>query len=177
MGEKQENKNQIITKERIIPAVIGLVIGIILTCLVGFFMDYFAKSTGIAKLKYGDEAIASIAGKSISTETIYNRAKLSNGLNYLINEVDKIIFNDMYQLTEKEIEQAKEQADYYIQSYESMGYTQEIFFSNYGFADYDDFLEDIKLTLLTNKYIYNFLEGKLEEGAVEKYYNENKDNR
>ena len=176
MDGEQKKGNKLITKERMIPAVVGLIIGIILTCLVGFFMDYFAKSAGIARLRFGDEAIATVDGKAITTQTIYNKAKMSNGLNFLINEVDKIILNDMYELTDKEEEDAKDKADYYINYYASMGYSEEDFLSGNGFANYDEFLDDIRISTKSDKYVYDFLESKLEEGAVKKYYDENKDN-
>lgn len=41
MEEKQKNKKTIITKETIISAVIGLIIGIVITCLVVLCINYF----------------------------------------------------------------------------------------------------------------------------------------
>lgn len=174
MGEKQKKK--IITKETVISTVIGLVLGIGITLLVGLLMNYFATSAGMAKLKYGDEVIATVAGKSITTQTIYNKAKLSNGLNLVMGEVDKAILNDMYTLTEKEEENAKKEADSYIEYYTANGYTEQEFLEKYGFNNYDEFLEDIKVSEKSNKYLYDYLEKKLEDGAVKKYYDENKDN-
>lgn len=176
MEENQgEKKKIVIKKETVLPAVVGLVVGIALTCLVGFFMDYFAKSTGIAKLKYGEETIATVNGKSISTQTIYDKAKKTDGLNLIISEIDKAILDDMYTLTEKEEEEVKDEADYYIEYYTAMGYTEEEFLTGNGFSSYDDFLSDIRASKKSNKYLYDYLEGKLEEGAVQKYYDENKD--
>lgn len=174
MGEKQKKK--IITKETVISTVIGLVLGIGITLLVGLLMNYFATSAGMAKLKYGDEVIATVAGKSITTQTIYNKAKLSNGLNLVMGEVDKAILNDMYTLTEKEEENAKKEADSYIEYYTANGYTEQEFLEKYGFNSYDEFLEDIKVSEKSNKYLYDYLEKKLGDGAVKKYYDENKDN-
>lgn len=175
MEEKQENKKSFFTKEIIIALIIGLVIGIALTCLVGFLMDYFAKSAGMAKLKFGDETLATVNGKSISTQTIYERAKKTDGLNLIISEVDKLILDDMYTLTEKEEEEVKDEADYYIDYYTALGYTQEEFLQGNGFANYEEFLDDIRISKKSNKYLYDYLEKKLEQGAVQKYYDENKD--
>ena len=175
MEEKQKNENKTIRKEIIIPACIGLIVGIALTCLVGFFMDYFAKSAGMAKLKYGDETLATVNGKSISVETIYRRTKLKDGLSFAISEVDKAILDDMYQLTEKEEETAKEEAKYWMDYYVAQGYTEQEFLEGNGFANYDEFLEDVKMNKKSNKYLYDYLEKKLEPGAVQKYYDENKE--
>ena len=112
MGEKKTKK--ILTKETIISAIIGLVVGIGITCLAGFLMDYFATSAGMAKLLHGDETIATVDGKALKSGEFYNVAK-KNGLNFMMNEIDNIILNDMYELTEKDVKTAKEEADYYIE--------------------------------------------------------------
>lgn len=175
MGEKEKNTKKFFTKEVIISSVSGIVIGIALTCLVGFLMGYFAKSAGIAKLRFGEETIATVDGKSISTETIYQKSKLQNGLSLVISEVDKAILSDMYTLTEKEEEEVKEEADYYLDYYTALGYTEEEFLQGNGFADREEFLEDIRTNKKSNKYLYDYLESKLEKGAVQKYYDENKE--
>jgi len=98
------------------------------------------------------------------------------GFDYLMNEIDSIILNEKYPtLTEKEEEQANEEAKNAITRYEAQGYTEEQFLLGNGFYDYNDFLNYIKVQIKGNKYIYDFLESKLEEGAVKKYYDENKE--
>ena len=104
MEENQKNENKVISRQTIISAIIGLIIGILLTCLVGFCLDYFAKSAGMAKLKYGDETIATVNGEAITTQNLYDRAKAINGLSLMISEVDKIILEG----TKKAREKAKE---------------------------------------------------------------------
>ena len=163
MEEKQKNKKTIITKETIISAVIGLIIGIVITCLVVLYINYFKNR------------LATINGKTISAKTINNKVKLTSGFNLMMSEIDKTILNDIYTLTEEEEKEAKEQADYYIDSYTSNGYSEQEFLEMYGFSTYDEFLEDIKVNIKSNKYLYDYLEKKLEPGAVQKYYDENKD--
>ena len=172
---KEEKKKNYFKKETVIAAVIGFLIGVAVLFLIGWSLDYFATSAGIAKLKYGEETIATVNGQAISTQTIYDHAKKTEGLNIVINEVDKILLENKYQLTEKEENGAKEEADYYIDYYTEMGYSEEEFLSGNGFANYDEFLADIKANIKYTKYIYDYLESKLEDGAVEKYYNENKE--
>ena len=98
MGEKEKSSKKFITKEPIITAVIGLVVGIILTCVVCLI----ARTRGMANLRYGKDAIASVAGKSILTEKVYETIKPNYGLSALIDQVDKAILNEKYTLTEKE---------------------------------------------------------------------------
>lgn len=171
---KTKTKLKFNKKETLITGAIGIVMGIAITCLVGFVFDYFAKSAGLAKLKYGDEVVATVNGKGITATEIYETLKNSNGLSVLISKIDKNIMDEMYNLTEEEEEEAKEQADYYLSYYSAMGYTEEEFLSANGFASYDEFLDDIRLSLKSSKYLYDYLEGKLENGAVENYYNEHK---
>lgn len=171
MDEKEKNSKKIITKETVISAVIGLVVGIALTCVVCLI----ARTRGMANLRYGKDTIASVAGKSIATEKVYESLKPNYGLSALIDEVDKAIVSEKYTLTEKEEKEAKEQADYYLNYYTSSGLTEQEFYEKNGFSNYDEFLDDVRASLKTNKYLYDYLESKLDAGAVQKYYDENKD--
>ena len=168
MGEK---KTSYFKKETIIACVIGLVVGVIVMLIIGAI----TKSTGMANLKYGKDAAASVAGKSISANTIYEKTKASKGLSVLMNEIDKTITRDLYKLTEKEEKEAEDKAKYYLDSNKTSGYTDQDFYDNYGFKSYDEFLQDIKDTEKYNKCLYDILEKKLEEGAVQKYYDDHKD--
>lgn len=171
MEETKKKFNQ----NAIVAGLIGLVIGIAVTCLAGFLLDFFAKSTGIAKLKYGEEVVATVNGKSITASDIYEKVKRQRKLNLIMTDIDNIILDDMYKLTDEEKKEAKEQADYYLTMYAAQGYTQEAFLENFGFADYDDFLKDIESEIKSRKYLYDYLEKKLEKGAIENYYNEHKE--
>lgn len=163
MEKKEKNKKKIFTKETIISVISGLIIGVLITCLVVLCMNYFKNR------------IATVAGKKITAKTIYDKVKLTEGLTLMMTEVDKAILNDMYTLTEKEEEQAKKEADNYIDYYTANGYTEQEVLEGIGFSTYDEFLEDIKASIKTNKYLYDYLEKQLEPGEIEKYYNENKD--
>lgn len=175
MEDKKEKSKSYVTKETLIAAGIGILLGVAAMYLIGWCLNYFATSAGMAKLKYGDETIATVNDKNISTQTIYNKAKTAYGLNYIISEADKIILDEMYELTEKEEKEVKEEAKYYIDYYKEMGYTEEEFLRGNGFTTYEEFEADIRSSKKSNKYLYDFLEAKLEKDAVKKYYDENKD--
>lgn len=172
---EEKKKKKIITKETIIAAVIGVLVGAAIMFVIGWSLDYFAKSAGMARLKYGKDTIATVDGEKITTDTIYKKIKLTEGLGALVNEIDRVVLTNMYELTEKEEEQAKEEAEYYIDYYKAMGHTEEEFLEGNGFASYEDFLEDVRVNIKYTKFLYDYLEGKLEEGAVQKYYDENKE--
>lgn len=170
----EETKKKTIKKETIITGIIGIAIGIAITCVAGVLLNFFAKSAGIARLKYGEEVVATVNGKGIKASDIYEKVKKQNGLNLIMSDIDNMILDEMYQLTDKEKEEAKEQADYYLQMYAAQGYTQEAFFKAYGFANYDEFVKDIEMQTKSSKYLYDYLEKKLEKDAVQNYYNEHK---
>lgn len=171
MEEKQKNKKKIFTKESIIPALVGLAVGIVLTILVIFLTNSERK----IELKYKSNTMATVNGSKITAQEVFEEMKDSYGLEYLIEEVDAAIFDNLITLTEEEINELKEQAQEYIDSAKLSGYTEEEYLETYGFSSFDDFVDTLKQTRKKNKYLYNYLEERLEEGAVEQYYNENKD--
>ena len=167
----EEEKKSFLTKETIIACIIGLVIGVAIMLLIG----QLTSSTWITKLKHGDEAVATVNGKTIDAQTLYDKVKTTECLEVLLGEIDTAIFNDLYTLTEKEEKEVQEQADYYLDLYKQMGVTEENFYASYGFKDKEDFINDIKINLKSSKYLYDYVEKKLEKGAVQKYYDEHKD--
>lgn len=167
----EEEKKSLITKETIIATIIGIIIGVAIMLLIG----QLTSSVWVTKLKHGDGAVATVNGKTITAQTLYDKIKTTEGLEVLTSEIDKAIFEDLYTLNEKEQKEAKEQADYYLKLYAQMGMSSEEFYEKYGFDGYDDFLDDIKLSLKSSKYLYDYVEKKLEKGAVQKYYDEHKD--
>lgn len=172
--EEKKTLKSFITKETTISAVIGLLVGIGITCLVIFLFGYFAKFAGVAKLKFGKETIATVNGKPITAEKLYNNAKISNGLTLMLNEVDKAIFEDKYELTDKKMQEIRDEANEYIEYYDSLGELNH-FLAYYGCANKEDLINYLILNEKTNQYLYDYLEAKLDTGAVQKYYDENKD--
>ena len=91
----EETKKNTKKKETIIAGTIGIVIGIAITCIAGVLLNFFAKSAGIARLKYGEEVVVTVNGKSIKASEIYEKVKKQNGLNLIMNDVDNMILEDM----------------------------------------------------------------------------------
>ena len=83
--EGKEVKKKNFTKETIISLIIGLVVGAALTCLIMFLMGVFSK-----------DIVATVNGKKITAQTIYEKAKKVDGLSLMISEIDKAILDDMY---------------------------------------------------------------------------------
>ena len=145
------------------PDMFGSLVAIGITALVVLCMNSFAKHAGIAKLKYGEDTMATVAGKAIKTDTIYQKAKRTQGLELLINQVDQEILDSMYTLTDEEKEEAKEEAESYIEYYKQSGATEDAIFANSGCANYDEFIKYVEGNVKSKKYLYDYLEKKLED--------------
>ena len=178
MEEKKSVLKDYLKKEPIIAAVVGLVVGIGLTILVLFLMNVLAKSAGIAKLKYGEEVLATADGKSVSSQYVYDKLKILQGQNYsvgldtILNKIDNLILNDMYQLTEKEENNIVSQVNDAMEMYAD---DVDNFLAYYGCSSKEELIEYLEINEKTTKYLCDYLEAKLEKGAVQKYYDEHKD--
>ena len=171
---EEEKKIKYLTKETLIAAGIGLLIGVITMLLIALALSYFAKSAGIARLKYGEETLATINGKNISTQTLYDKMKNNSGFNTLLNEVDITILRDKYTLTDAEKDKIKKDIQSQLDYIKTLNYSEQYLYDYYNCKDYDDLLEYFEVNTCSSKYLYDYLEAKLETGAVQKYYDENK---
>ena len=156
MEEKKENLlKKLLKKEIIISLVVGLLLGIIIM----FFANV------------GVEAV--VSGKLITKGDLYSKMKDYFSINLVLEDVDKAILNKKYDLSDDDLNELKETADSYIEQYEMYGYKEEEFLEENGFGSYDNFVEYLSLDYKRTLYVYDYLETKLEENAVKKYYDEN----
>ena len=156
----EENKKEnvfkrLLKKEVIISLVVGLVLGLIIM----FFI------TG------GVEGF--VSGKFITKGSLYEKMKGYYSIELVLEDVDSTILNKKYKLSEDELNELKETADYYIEQYEYYGYTEEEFLEGNGFESYDDFVNYLGIDYKRTLYVYDYLETQLEENAVQAYYEEN----
>lgn len=155
--EENENSKKSFSKELIIGLIIGLVIGL--------GVMYVINNTG--------KTVAKIGLKSITTADMYKAMENYYSSDIALQEIDKVILKGKYKLNEEELDEVKKAADNYISQYEQYGYTKEDFLSENGFKNYDEFVDMLSIDYKRTIYYYDFLEKKLEEDAVKKYYDEN----
>ena len=129
------------------------------------------------KLENGEEVIASVDGKEITADELYNDLKSSYGYDSLLNMIDLYIAEKEIETT-KELEQyTQEVVDYYKQYAEMLQVDFETFLATYvGLPNisteeefYDYVMKDRKLTLVIERQIKESFTDK----DIEKYYNEN----
>lgn len=155
------------------PFVIALCVIVILIAILIFAIC----SKRVPKTSNGDEIIASLKGKDITANELYEALKEEGGTNSLINLVDTYIANKEVTIKDEDKEYAKEVVNYYKQYAEYYGVDLITFVTSYmGLSDiaseddfYDFVLEDYKKTLAVKKYVKN----QATEEELKEYYEKN----
>ena len=159
---KEEKKSVFAKKEVWISGVIGLLLGAII-----MFLLYIA---GVPK--FGNETIATVKGGSVKKNDLYNEMKKSDAINHALNVFDDVILKNKYKLTSDQEKEIQDQADYYISTYQTYGYTEEEFLKGYGFESKEDF-NDLTLSYKRDLYYVDYLKTKIDQDEIQKYYDEN----
>lgn len=163
--EKQEqdvekNKESFFTKKTIITFVIGLLMGLLLMFLINLLTS--------------GNTVAKVNGKTISKDEIYKTATAYTPIEVILSTIDNKILDENYKLDDATKKEIEDEAQEYLKTYEEYyGYTEEEFLAENGFETYEEFIADLSLYYKRNLYYYNYVATLVEEGAVEKYYNEN----
>lgn len=138
---------------------------------------YCGFSRRIPKVKNGDEVIATLKGKKITAQDLYQELKEENGTNALINAVDEYIASKEVKITKDDEKYVQEVVDYYKEYANYYNTDLKTFLTNYvGLSNistekefYDFVLKDYKKTLAVQKFIGD----KASEDDLKKYYKEN----
>lgn len=138
---------------------------------------YCGFSRRIPKVKNGDEVIATLKGKKITAQDLYQELKEENGTNALINAVDEYIASKEVKITKDDEKYVQEVVDYYKEYANYYNTDLKTFLANYvGLSNistekefYDFVLKDYKKTLAVQKFIGD----KASEDDLKKYYKEN----
>ena len=131
----------------------------------------------IPKTSNGDEIIASLKGKKITAEELYQQLKTDNGYDALFTLIDEYIAAKEVTITDADKEYVQSVVDYYKEYAEYYGVDLETFLANYvglsGITTEDEFynfvLKDYKKTLAVQKLIGD----KASEEDLKAYYKEN----
>lgn len=160
----KEGKESIFSKKEVwISGIVGLLLGA--TIMVLLYI------TGVPG--FGNEIIATVKGGSIKKNDLYNEMKKSDAINHALNVVDNEILKNKYKLTDDQKKEVEEEADYYISTYQTYGYTEEEFLKGYGFESKEDFIDYLTLTYKRDLYYVDYLKTKIDQDEIQKYYDEN----
>ena len=122
------------------------------------------------KLKDGKEVIASIKGKEITAEELFDELKEKYGSTVVTNMVDDFIVSKEIKDNKEAKEYAKAQVEQMKSQYESYGYEWDNVLSQYGYTSDDqlinDYANDYKKRLVAKKYI----EEDISDDEINEYY-------
>ena len=131
----------------------------------------------IPKLKDGNEAVATIGEKKISTQTLYKKLKDIYGTEKLIDIIDSQILEKKYS---KKVEDAEKDADnnikqikgYYTDSNGNFNEDQLLaaIKQYYGYDSLDEFRETLKLNYFRNLETKAYAKSQITEKQMKKYY-------
>lgn len=130
----------------------------------------FAGCGKIPTLKNGEEAVVTTDSGSISANDLYEQIKKLYGRDVLIEMIDNIILEDMYDETKEE----KEEIDLQIEQLKNTAKENDVTYSYvlnyYGFKSEEDAINYIRLNYRRNEAVNEVLEKKLTEKEINNYY-------
>lgn len=131
----------------------------------------------VPKTSKGNEILATITGKTVTANDLYEELKEDDGTNSLINIIDTYIADKEVEITKENEEYVQEVVDYYKEYAKQYGTDLATFLASYvglpGITTEEEFynyvLEDYKKTLV----VTNYLADKADEKDLKEYYKEN----
>ena len=123
-----------------------------------------------AKLKDGKEIIASVEGKEITSEDLFDELKAQYGTNILINTIDDFIANKEFEDDDAAKKYASAQLALLKQQYEAMGYKFSTVLANYGYDSEDDLLKVFISDYKKDKVVEKYLADNLSDDEINAYY-------
>ena len=151
-------------------AIYGFAVGL----LIGLLILVLVWPDRIAKLKDGTEPVVTFGKTTITADDLYNDMKDYYSVNVLVDTIDTKLLEKKYPTTSEMEETVEENAKYYLDLYkQNYGYSEEQFLSANGFKDYDAFINYLTLDHRRNLYVEEYLENKISDEDIKKYYDEN----
>lgn len=121
------------------------------------------------KLKNGEKVIASIEGKQISADELFEQYKEKYGSTILTNIIDEYIVNKEFKDNKAAKEYAKAQISNMKSQYEAMGSNWEDVLNQYGYTEEtltNEYIVDYKKKEVAKKYIKK----DISDEEIEEYY-------
>lgn len=160
-------ENDVVREKKTLSPILGIIIGIAVGIAIMTVLNLFG-------VNISSEIIATVKGKTITERDIYKNMKELYGMNFMIEEVDKAILNQEYELTDDQKQEIEWEADYYLQAYESKyGCTEEETLYENGYSSKDDFINSLALDYKRTLYLKDYAETLISEEEIEDYYENN----
>ena len=128
----------------------------------------------IAELKDKEQVAITVDGKNITADSIYNGMKNKYSANEIVEQVDRIILDKKYTITDDDLKEIKKNAENYYSTFQSYyNITKEEFLKQNNFDSEDDFLKYLELDYKRNKLVNEYMETSVTDKEIEEYYNDN----
>ena len=142
--------------------------------LIATFVAFLIWPDRIATLKNGTQPIVKVGGKTYTADDLYTDMESHYSVNLLVDEIDNDLLTKIYKEDDEMKKKIEENAQYYLNMYKQYyNYTQEEFLEKNGFANYEAFLNYLRLDYRRNKYLDEYVEKNLTDSDIQKYYDDN----
>lgn len=123
-------------------------------------------------LKNGEEVVASVNGKKISADKLYEKLKSQGGETTLISMIDEFIADKEVKTDEDAKTYAESQIESYKSSYKSAGQDFNEALKNAGYKDEDALKEALIVEYKKKTIAENYVKEQITDSEIEKYYEE-----
>lgn len=164
---KKQNKKELLknNKNAIICLVVGIVIGVVAM--------YIMWPDRITTLKDGSEVVASMKGKNITSDDLYQKYKEDGSIDTILEMIDTQILHDKYKLDDEATKWAKEQSESIYESYSNYyGMTKNDFLTQNGFETEKDFFARLESEYYYQHYYDEYVKNKISDDEINTFYND-----
>lgn len=143
---------------------------LVISCILLIVVIFLISKGKQIELKDGKQVIASVTGKEITAEELFDELKRQYGTNILVNTIDDFIVNKEIKDDDAAQKYAKAQLDALKQQYEASGYKFEDVIASYGYDSENDLLKVFISDYKKNKIAEDYLKEKVTDDEINKYY-------
>ena len=122
------------------------------------------------KLKDGKEVVASVKGKEITAEELFENLKSKYGSTEVISIIDDFIVNKEISDSKEAKEYAKAQIEQMKQQYKAYGYDWDQVLSQYGYDSDDKLIEDFANDYKKKEVAKKYISKDISEDEINEYY-------
>lgn len=158
-----ENRKEIVKQD------ITIALLIILCILMLIFIILWIKGHEV-KLKEGKEIIASVEGKEITAEDLFDELKRQNGINLIVNTIDDFIANKEMTDSDEAKKYASAQLASLKQQYAAMGYDFKTILASNGYENEEQLVKEFIADYKKNEVVKNYISSHLTDDEINAYY-------
>ena len=122
------------------------------------------------QLSNGKEVVASLKGKNIVSEDLFEEMKNKYGTTVLVNMIDEYIVSKEVKNNDEAKESAKAQLDSLKQQYESQSMDFKTVLSNYGYDGEDQLLDEMIVEANKEIVAKKYIRKAISDDEINKYY-------